>query len=149
MPISEIENSKVVKCLSPVSATSTATFTGTAVDTWGYSDITIIVHVGISLTALSGSNYWTITFEECAVTTAGSFTHCADTDLEGGVHTVILDDPTEDDQFIVRKYKGKLRYVRVLGTITGTLASGTPVDAIVLLSNPINGPIAQTALVQA
>jgi len=144
-----LDSIMVKRSLSPVSATSTATFTGVAVDRQGYGEAMIIVDVGISLTALSGTNYWTITFEHCDVTTAGSFTHCDDADLIGGVHTVVLDDPAEDDQLVIRTYKGTKRYVRAVGTIAGALGSGTPVSITVLLGNPNNMPVTQTALVQA
>lgn len=137
------------RCLSPIRATSTATATGVAVDTWGYADNLIVVNVGVTATTLDGSNYWTFTFEECDVTTAGSFTHIADTDLEGGVHTVVIDDNTEDDQVFVRRYRGTKRYVRVVGSITGTLTNGTPMDVIVVQSHVLHVPVTQPTLVQA
>ena len=90
------EEGKIVQCLKPVSATSTATCTGTGVDRLGYGRAIMVLSIGASLTALSGSNYWTFTFEESDVLASG-YTTIATGDLDGGLlGTFKADDPTED-----------------------------------------------------
>jgi hypothetical protein len=128
---------------------STADATAVAIDRKGYQDCLICCYLGTGLTELSGSVYWTVTFEECDTTTAGSFTHIADADLEGGAHTVVINDPTEDNQILVRNYIGSKRYVRVVGTLTGTNTNGTPIAVFAVLGRPLNVPVTQDTEVQA
>jgi hypothetical protein len=134
----------VAPTLVPFLAHTTAEGTGVAVDTNGFAEVTMIANQGISLDTLGGSLYWTITFQECAVTTAGSFTTIAAADLEGGLPTVLIDAAAEDPTTIVRYYKGKLRYVRILWTQTGTHTNGTPLCGVVVLSAPLHTPQTQT-----
>ena len=134
---------KVAQSLVPINGNTTAEGTGVAVDTNGYADVLMVALCGISADTLSGSVYWTVTFQECAVTTAGSFTTIAAADLEGGLPTVLIDAPAEDPTQLVRRYKGKLRYVRILFTQTGTHTNGTPIAGLVLLSKHLHGPITQ------
>jgi hypothetical protein len=136
---------KVVPTVVPVLANNTAEGTGEAVDTRGFSGITMIANQGISGDTLAtGTLLWTITFQECAVTTAGSFTLIAAADLQGGGATVLIDAAAEDPTTIVRHYIGKLRYVRILWTQTGTHTNGTPICGVVVLSDPIQIPQTQT-----
>jgi hypothetical protein len=135
---------KVVPTLVPILAHTTANGTGLAVDTRDFQSITMIAHQGIAGDTLSGSLYWTVTFEECAVTTAGSFTLIAAADLKGGLATVLIDAAAEDPTTIVRHYVGKLRYVRIVWSQTGTHTTGTPLCGAVILSDPIYIPQTQT-----
>jgi len=139
-----LSSSKVVPTLVPFLAHTTAEGTGVAVDTSGFSDIMMVANQGISLDTLSGSLYWTVTFQECAVTTAGSFTLIAAADLKGGLATVLIDAGAEDPTTIVRHYIGKLRYVRILWTQTGTHTNGTPLCGLVILSQSVQLPQTQT-----
>jgi hypothetical protein len=143
MAISSISGAKVINTLVPINGNTTAEGTGLAVDTNGYQDIMMIANQGVSADTLSGSIYWTVTFQECAVTTAGSFTLIAAGDLEGGLATVLIDAAAEDPTLIVRRYKGKLRYVRILWTQTGTHTVGTPIAGTIILSNPLHMPVTQ------
>jgi hypothetical protein len=143
MAISSISGAKVINTLVPINGNTTAEGTGLAVDTNGYQDIMMIANQGVSADTLSGSIYWTVTFEECAVTTAGSFTLIAAGDLGGGLATVLIDAAAEDPTLIVRRYKGKLRYVRILWTQTGTHTVGTPIAGTIILSNPLHMPVTQ------
>jgi hypothetical protein len=135
----------VVPTLVPVLANDTAEGTGVAVDTNGFSEVTMIANQGISGDTLATTTLlWTITFQECAVTTAGSFTTIAAADLKGGLPTVLIDAAAEDPTTIVRHYIGKLRYVRILWTQTGTHTNGTPLCGVVVLSAPLHTPQTQT-----
>ena len=142
--ISSISGQKVINSLVPILAHTTANATGVAVDTQGYSEVLMVWNQGVSLDTLATSTLlWNITFEECAVTTAGSFTLIAAGDLEGGGATILIDAAAEDPTLMVRRYKGKLRYVRMIGTITGTHTNGTPVAGTVILSGALHEPVSQ------
>ena len=147
--INTITNHKVVSLLTPIMANTTAEGTGVAKDRWGYGDVLMIAHVGISGDTLSGTTYWTIAFQECAVTTPGSFTTIAQADLEGGTPTWVINEPTEDDMTITRMYRGSLRYVRILFTQTGTHTNGTPLSAVAVMGQPNQMPVTQATEVQA
>jgi hypothetical protein len=147
--IDTIQKGKVVSLLTPIMANNTAEGTGVAKDRWGYGDVLMIAHVGISGDTLSGSVYWTIAFQECATTTAGSFTTIAQADLEGGTPTWVINEPTEDDMTITRLYRGSLRYVRILFTQTGTHTNGTPISAVAIMGQPNHIPVTQDTEVQA
>jgi len=147
--INTITNHKVVSLLTPIVANNTAEGTGLAKDRWGYGDVLMVAHVGISGDTLSGTTYWTISFQECAVTTPGSFTTIAQADLEGGTPTWVINEPTEDDMTITRMYRGSLRYVRILFTQTGTHTNGTPLSAVAVMGQPNQMPVTQDTEVQA
>ena len=135
---------KVVPTVVPINCNNVSEGTGVAVDTLGFESIMMIAHQGISGDTLAVGLYWEITFEENDVTTAGSFTHIADADLAGGAHQVRINAAAEDPTTIVRFYRGKKRYVRIVWTETGTHTTGTPIAGIVILSQPIQMPQTQT-----
>lgn len=142
---------KVVQSLAPVKCTATSHATGIGVDRSGYGEALMVIHVGIGLTALSGSIYWTFTFEE-SDTLGSGYTTIADADLEGGTTdkgVVVIDDPTEDEQTITRAYRGSKKYVRMLGTLTGTNTNGTPIGMFVILAQPNHVPVTQATEVHA
>lgn len=143
MAINSIDGAKVINTLVPINGNTTAEGTGLAVDTNGYQDVMMIANLGVSADTLSGSVYWTVTFQECAVTTAGSFTTIAAADLQGGLPTVLIDAAAEDPTLMVRRYLGDLRYVRILFTQTGTHTNGTPIAGTIILSNPLHMPVTQ------
>ncbi len=118
--------------LNAVSLTDTATGTGTYVDLAGYDGALMIADIGKQLDTLSGSNYGTLQFQECATTSAGSFTDIAAADLLGGDPTVVIDAAAEDELVIYRTYIGSKRYLRMIMTVTGTLASGWPCSFVVV-----------------
>jgi hypothetical protein len=117
--------------LNAVSVTDTASGTGTYVDLAGYGAALMIADVGKQLDTLSGSNYGTLTFEESAASGSG-FSAIAAADLLGGDNSVVIDAAAEDELVIYRTYIGSKRYVRMVMTITGTLASGWPCSFVVV-----------------
>jgi len=147
--INTITDKKVVSLLTPVLANNTAEGTGVAKDRWGYGDVLMVAHVGISGDTLSGTVYWTISFQHCAVTTPGSFVNIPAADLEGGANDWVINEPTEDDMTITRMYRGSLRYVRILFTQTGTHTNGTPLSAVAVMGQPNHIPVTQETEVQA
>ena len=141
MPVSSYVGHHVINSLVPILAHTTADATGLAVAVGGYQDVQMVWNQGVALDTLGGALYWTITFEECAVTTAGSFTLIAAGDIEGGGATVLIDAAAEDPTLLVRRYKGKLAYVRMIATKTGTHTNGTPLCAFVVLSGAVHVPV--------
>jgi hypothetical protein len=140
-----LSSCKVVPTLVPILAHTTADGTGIAVDTSDFADVMMVAHQGISGDTLAVGLKWTLSFQECATTTAGSFTQIAAADLLGGAPAHVIDAAAEDPTTIVRHYVGKLRYVRILWTQTGTHTNGTPLCGAIVLSQPIYFPQTQTA----
>jgi hypothetical protein len=143
MPLFNISGAKIATCLVPAVCKTTANATGTGVAVGAYRDITMIWMQGISLDTLSGSVYWTVTFEESDDNT--TFTTIAASDLDNvkAYNTHLIDAAAEDPTMLVRRYKGSKAYVRMLGTQTGTHTNGTPLAAIVVLADPLHAPVTQ------
>jgi hypothetical protein len=118
--------------LNAFSVTTTSNGTGTAVDTAGYDGALMVADIGTQLDTLSGSNYGTLQFQESSTTTASDFTDIAAADLLGGDPTVVIDAAAEDALVIYRTYIGSKRYLRMIMTVTGTLASGWPCSFVVV-----------------
>lgn len=136
-----INNNKVVSTIVPIMANNTSEGTGVGVDCRGYKQVLMVADWGISGDTLSGSVYWTLTFEDSDDNS--SFTLIASTYLLGGTGTHTIDAAAEDPTLVVREYTGGKRYVRILGTATGTHTNGTPVAAFVILGSPHSAPITQ------
>ena len=135
-------NFKTVNSLLPIAAKTTADGTGLGVAVSGYNSVEMVLTLGVPLTALSGSIYWVISFQECATNTPGSFTDIAAANLIGGVPSVIVNADGEASRSVSRAYIGGLPYVRILATGTGTNTNGTPMSGIVILGKPIHAPTA-------
>ncbi len=139
MPLYNYAAQKVATCLTPFKASLTAEATGTGVAVGGYADVTMVWLQGVSLDTLSGTTYWTITFEHCDDNATWVTIPAAD--IDSATATITVDAPAEDPTLIVRRYKGSKAYVRMLGTKTGTHTNGTPLAALVLLGGAIHAPI--------
>ena len=129
-------------CLIPAVCKTTADATGTGVAVGSYESALMIWQQGISGDTLSGSTYWTITFEESAALASG-YSTIADADFVSGKGTVTIDAAAEDPTQLVREYKGSKAYVRMIGTQTGTHTNGTPLAAIIVLNRPRKQPVTQ------
>jgi hypothetical protein len=138
MAMNNISAAKVATCLAPVVKAATTSGTGVAVG--GYSDVTMIWMQGICADVLSGSLYWTITFEE-SDTSGSGYTLIAAGDIDSATATVLIDAAAEDPTLIVRRYKGSKAYVRMTATATGSHSSGTPIAAVVHLGGYIHAPV--------
>jgi polyisoprenoid-binding protein YceI len=143
--INSLSAIKVVQTLVPILGNNTAEGTGEAVDRWGHLDAVMVAQCGISGDTLSGSIYWTISFQDCATTTAGEFANIAAADLEGGVNDHVINAGAEDPTTIIRGYRGTKRYLRILFTQTGTHTNGTPIAGVVILGRPVRIPVTQVA----
>lgn len=139
--ISTYSQVKVVPIVVPILANNTSEGTGVGVDRLGYGDVLLVAQQGISGDTLSGSVYWTLTFEESDNNSA--WTLIATADLEGGTGTHTIDAAAEDPTQIVRNYRGTKRYVRILWTATGTHTNGTPIAGVAILGNPNQIPPGQ------
>ena len=131
-------NLLAVQSIVPILGNNTSAGTGVGVDLAGFDGALMIAHVGISGDTLSGSVYWTVSFQESDASGSG-YANIAATDLEGTQDTVI-DDAAEDAVVIQAGYKGSKRYVRVLMTATGTHTNGTPISALVVKGRPFHAP---------
>lgn len=135
--ISAFSGIKVVSSQVPFAFDET--FNSTGVSRAGFGDCLIVVHIGVGLTLAAGV-YYTLTFEESV--DDSNYTTIADADIEGGLSaTRLINATTEDEQVIVRGYKGSKPYVRVTGTLTGTDTTDTTMGVIVILFNPDKIPI--------
>lgn len=139
--ISTIAANKFAVTVAPILANNTSEGTGVGVDRRGYGDVLMVAMQGISGDTLSGSVYWTITFEESDDNS--TYSTIAAADIEGGYSTWVIDAAAEDPTNIVRLYKGTKRYVRILWTASGTHTNGTPIAGFVLLGRPNSIPVTQ------
>lgn len=124
-----------VASLNAFSLTTTGNGTGVYADLKGYESALMIAAIGTQLDTLSGSNYGTFSWQESAASGSG-FTNIAAADLLGGDNDLVIDAAAEDDVVASRTYIGSKRYVRIICTVTGTLASGWPCAFIVVKMNP-------------
>jgi hypothetical protein len=127
---------KVANSLLPIAATNTADATGLGVDTNGFQSALMVLTLGVPLTALSGSIYWVVAFQEHDENTAGHYTNIADADLEGGVNLITVNADGEASRSISRGYKGDKRWLRIIATGTGSNTNGTPMSAVIVLGHP-------------
>lgn len=129
----------------PVDAAYTD-WTSNLLDLKGYEGALMVVAIG-DLTGVDGSNYLTLTCEECDTTVGTSFTTVAAADLEGAF-TVI--DATSEDQIIQWVgYRGSKRYIRIKGDYTGTGISAGIAAVVGIAGFPRNAPCAALAAVSA
>ena len=129
---------KIVPSLLPQTIT-TGEPHGAAVDTADYNAVAIELICG----AQSGTtNKFQI--QECETTTDGSFTAVAEAELDADAYTTLkynLSITTANDNLVHRwRYRGKMRYVRVISVADAT--GGLIVAANVILGYPKSGPVA-------
>jgi len=133
---------KVANTILPIAATNTAGGTGIGVNVAGYQSALLVLTMGIPLTTLSGSIYWTVQFQECLTDVAGSYTDIGAADLKGGVNGIIINADGEASRSISRSYVGSKPWVRILCTGVGTNTNGTPMHGVVVLGLPAHAPTA-------
>lgn len=138
MPIGAFEGIKIVPMFDPFAADETST--GTGVNVEGFSSVLLCIYLGVGLTLAAGVNY-TFTFEHCDDNS--TWVHMVDdVDITGGLsHTRLVDATTEDEQVIVRGYKGNKKYVRIVGTLAGTDTTDTTFCFFAVLANPLRIPV--------
>ena len=109
-----------------------ASYEGTAIARAGYGNTILAVLLGTSADTLDGSNYITLTLEECA-TSGGSYTTCADADVvcyKNGTlqstNAAVLNDMDEDNILVTFEYIGAAAFLHLQWTETGTISTGAP-----------------------
>jgi len=136
--ISAFNGLKIQSMLDPIAVS--ATTTGTGVDRSNYGDCLMVVHLGVGATLAAGV-YYTFTFEE-SNTLGSAYTTIADANIEGGLSgTKLCNSTSEDEQFIVRGYKGNKAFVRIVATLSGTDSTKTTMGMFAVLANPLYVPI--------
>lgn len=138
---------KVVQALDPVNATSTKT--SATVDTKGYESATAWVYYGTNGDTLDGSNYWTAAIHESDASGSGFAAAAAGDVIVNPGETAanafgINNSASDDNALYCLGYRGDKRYLRVVVTLTGTAATGTPMAAGVNLAHPRKLPVANS-----
>jgi len=121
----------IATCMMREPADFTADATTNLVDLAGFESVDVLVTVG-ALTGVDGSNYLTVTLEECDTTVGTSFTTVASTDLIGAF--TVIDSTSEDSVQQRVGYIGGKRYLRVKLDETGTISAGI-IGVTALLGN--------------
>lgn len=138
---------KVVNSIKPTTITATAT--GVSVDTLGFMGVAILLSLAAA-TGLSGANKVVFKLQESANNSDWTDVDAsvAADNLDGssdyvpGHGVVTIDDNAETDQAYKMGYRGYKRYVRVIGTVTGTVSMISA--AVAILSDAEITPAAQT-----
>lgn len=117
-------------------ATQTSTLTTSAFDVSKYEAVDVILGIGASGDTLSGTVYWTIVVHESDTYNA-SFAAAATGDVlvDGSsvtTNSIVIDATTEDQKAYHIGYCGKMKYIRVVATATGTHTYGTPIAVIAI-----------------
>ena len=134
-------NIKVVRSISPVAVGTTGTGqTGKIVDAAGYQGVEIITSFGA---ITSTAAVFTVTVKEGDAT--GSMTSVADAALLGteagaGLAAAVRTSGSTKNVSKRVGYIGAKRYVQV--NIKSTATAATPVAADVVLSHPVDAPVA-------
>ena len=120
---------KIEQLLAPVVCTTTQT--SSACGTAGYEGAMFSVLFGTSADTLCAACAWDCKLTECA-TSGGLYTDVAAADVIGAASDAFgsVNDASEDDAIYSLGYKGTKAYVKVVVTVTGTHASGTPIAIV-------------------
>lgn len=124
-------------------ATIVATTNGSAVDARGYGSACAVISLGTEGQTLTGDNFWTFKIQGCA-TSGGTYTDLtAAMMIEPAANSLVIDAPADAPGiyqmgFRVRDY----RYFRVVCTESGTISTGTLMEAIIVLGDPASAPTA-------
>jgi len=122
----------------PVLVTDDTSGNGTGVDLYGYQGALMIASIGAVGDLFDGSNYVTIKFLESSNNVV--FSAIADEDLIGGNNTVVVNANAEANCIHYRAYVGSAQYVTISFDVTGTMANGTPMSALIVKGFPIHAP---------
>lgn len=117
------------------------TWKSNILDTQGFESALLLALVG-ELTGVDGSNYITLSLQESDTTADSDFSTVSSSEVKGAF-TVI--DASSEDQVIQKVgYLGTKRYVRVVGTYTGSGISAGICGVVGLLSHgrvkPVTAP---------
>jgi len=122
-----------------------ATVTGEEVDLLGYGSACAVVSIGTEGQTFTTSNYWTITITGCA-TTGGTFAALSTAMMiEPSTNSLVIDSTTDDEsvyQMGFRVHDTGYRYFKVVCTESGTISTGTPMEALIVGGDPESAPTA-------
>lgn len=125
--------------------TVVATVTGEEVDLLGYNSACAVVSIGTEGQTFTTSNYWTITITGCA-TTGGSFVALtAAMMIEPATNSLVIDDTTDDESVYQMGFNvlgTGYRFFKVVCTESGTISTGTPMEALIIGGDPQSAPTA-------
>ena len=124
----------------PVDAAHT-TWKSNILDTQGFESALLLAIIG-ALTGVDSSNYITLTLEESDTTADADFSTVDSSEVKGAFTVINADD---EDQVIQKVgYLGIKRYIRVVGTYTGSSISAGICGVVGLLSHgrvkPVTAP---------
>jgi hypothetical protein len=139
-------NLGIVQLLDPADQAHT-TFKSSVLDTRGFEGVLVEVTLG-AFTGADVSNYLTPKMQESDTTNDADFTDVAAGDLQGSF-TVVNDTTTKDSQTQVVGYVGSKRYIRVVGTYTGTGITASLVGVTGVLGVPHIAPAVAPAAITA
>ena len=133
-------NVVAVQSITPVQATASGD--GDGVDLTGFESATIVVSTGVEGDTLSSTVKIDFKLEDSSddVTYTAVSSGIIDATANANGIFLTLDDNAETPQVTVVGYVGGKKYVRVVGTLTGTHTNGTPISATVIKGHPIHAP---------
>lgn len=146
------DNIKVRQLLNPQTISGSSNVSATSLDTRGFDSAELMVAVGQSGDALSGTRKFDLKLEDsddnaafAAVTSADAVLVGADAGVSlpdaSGVFATI-DSATKDRTKYRIGYRGRRRYLRTTIALTGTHTAGTPMAVIGLLGHAHLAPVA-------
>ena len=125
-----LKNSRLFNILAPISVA--ATKTGATVDRKGYDEVMIELSLGTTSSTVDSSNHVVVTVEDSAdnstfavVTSAAAIQGGTMDTIASGIWKTINSEATRDaakSKVHRLTYRGTKRYVRIVITITGTIA---------------------------
>lgn len=133
-------NVKAVQSITPVTATNSGD--GAGVDLKGFESATIVVSTGIEGDTLSNTKKIDFKLQESDDDTTYTAVSSGIIDASANADGIFLTlaSNASTPQITVVGYVGGKRYVRVVGTLTGTHTNGTPISATVVKGHPIHAP---------
>ena len=135
--------------LAPVVLNATAT--SAAIDLEGFNSAMISVATGVEGVTLSGSVFWTFILQhsddDSTYTVVSSDSDVTDGSIDSNGIFLTLDANGETPQVSGIGYIGGKRYLKVVSTKNGTMATGTPISVNCVLGNAINAGDVTTTFV--
>lgn len=122
-------------------AARTTTTTGEEVDALGWEEVFVVIHTG---TITDGTHTFSMT--ECD-TSGGSFTAVDAADIipsstGSGANGAVLDTTAgHDNAVVVFGYRGSLRYLKVVCTVSGSPSTGGVYSAAILGTKTRRAPV--------
>jgi len=128
---------------SIVPAVVAATTNGSQVDALGYNSAVALISLGAEGQTLTSSNFWTFTIEGSNTSGSGDTALTAAMMIEPATNSLVIDAPADAAGIYQMGFRtSDYRYYRVVCTESGTILTGTPMEAIIVLGTPSSAPTA-------